>query len=141
MIRHVFICSSGLFQTQPISALYTVTTDDYVYELKMCIEVKYLQHFLSKEWKCCIVHCLTIGTNLVLRAQSYLSIVNVLVTNSQLLTTTMICDQPQLWYNVSVTKTLLLRTYPVWATPSWISANPFITTVQSHYRFAIFHTV
>ena len=39
-------------------------------------------------------------------------IVNVLVPDSQLLTTSMICDQPQLWYNISVTKTLLLRTYP-----------------------------
>ena len=58
--------SAGLFQTKPISALYTITTDNYVHKLKMCIEVKYTQRYLSKEWKCCVVYCLTIGTNLVL---------------------------------------------------------------------------
>ena len=136
MIRHVFIRYAGLFQTQSILALYTVTTDNYVFKLEMCIEVKYIQHYLSKEWKCCVVHCLMIGTNLVLRAQSYISIVEVLVPNSQLLTTTMICDQPQLWYNISsVTKTLLLRTYPVRSTPSWISADPCIS--GSHYTFHV----
>ena len=68
-------------------------------------------------------------------AQSYLPIVNVLVPTSQLLTTTTICDQPQLWYNVSVTQTLLLRTYPVWLTPSWISANPLMMTCTSTQYF------
>ena len=50
----------------PISALYTVTTDNYVHKLKMCIEVKYTQCYLSEEWKYCVVHCLTYGTNQVL---------------------------------------------------------------------------
>ena len=54
------------YSKQPILALYTVTTDDYVHKLKMCIEVKYTQHYLPEEWKCCVVHCLTIGTNQVL---------------------------------------------------------------------------
>ena len=89
-------------------ALYTVTTDNYVDKLKMCNEVKYTQHYLSEEWKCCAVHCLTYGTNqvlsLVLSPDSHCV--------SQLLTTSMICDQPYTWYNVAVTKTLLLRTYP-----------------------------
>ena len=35
------------YAKQPILALYTVTTDDYVYKLEMCIEVKYIQHYLS----------------------------------------------------------------------------------------------
>ena len=30
--------------------VYTVTTDNYVYKHKMCIEVKYIQHYLSDEW-------------------------------------------------------------------------------------------
>ena len=42
--------------------------------------------------------------------QSLVLSANMLVPDSQLLTTSTICDQPQLWYNVSVTKTLLLRT-------------------------------
>ena len=37
---------------------YTVTTDNYVYKHKMCIEVKYIQHYLSKEWNFFVVHCL-----------------------------------------------------------------------------------
>ena len=47
----------------PISALHTVMTDNYMYKLKMSIEVKYTQCYLSEEWKCCVVHCLTYSTN------------------------------------------------------------------------------
>ena len=44
----------------------SVTTDNYLYKLKMCIEVKYIQCYLSEEWKCCVGHCLMLDTNLVL---------------------------------------------------------------------------
>ena len=47
-------------------ALYTVITDDYMNKLEMSIEVKYIQRYLSEEWKCGFVHCLMPGTNLVL---------------------------------------------------------------------------
>ena len=57
--QNVALSSNGLFHIKPILASllsYTVTTDDYMYKLMMCFEVKYIQHYLSKEWICCVVH-------------------------------------------------------------------------------------